>query len=137
MCFQTGITYSNIGVYNKAWLKTNNVYIHYSKGYRWAIKDKTCLLFYCLQWNFCFFEKSVRMIYFLVIKHLNMSANFKIGFYVYTEKKYTCVIKRYEYMLHFAVRSICLLYPTNITFCTRFDMMTRKIHLYRLVGSLL
>ena len=51
--------------------------------------------------EFLFFEKSVRMIYFLVIKHLNMSANFKIGFYVYTEKKYTCVIKRYEYMLHF------------------------------------
>ena len=40
--------------------------------------------------EFCF-QKCVRMIYFLVIKQLNMSKNFKIGDYVYTEKKYTCV----------------------------------------------
>ena len=42
-------------------------------------------------------KKSVPMIYFLVIKQLNMSENLKIGFYVYAKKKYTCVIKRYEY----------------------------------------
>ena len=39
------------------------------------------------------FEKSVRMIYFLVIKQVNMSKNFKIGGYVYAEKKYTCVMQ--------------------------------------------
>ena len=40
--------------------------------------------------GFCF-QKSMRMIYFLVIKQVNMSKNFKIGGYVYAEKKYICV----------------------------------------------